>query len=106
MITCPKCSTKVNNALLRSERPKCENGHDLGLWVSCANPSEKHVYLSLSGSECPYCKAQPGSTMMEGVKVKCQHVTSDGVACTTRPFVWMREGPPCFMNHIDKMALG
>jgi hypothetical protein len=105
MVTCPKCNAKVNNALLRSESPKCENGHDLGLWVSCVNQNERHVYLSLNGVNCPYCNSQPGPGMKEGARVRCLHATNEGAVCTTRAFVWMREGPPCFMNHIEKMAL-
>ncbi len=103
MVTCPNCKEHVSNALLRSESPMCQNGHELGRWVSCKNQNEKHVFLSLGGAGCPYCDAKAESGVKEGVKVKCLHATAEGVICATRPFLWMKEGPPCFMNHVGKM---
>jgi hypothetical protein len=106
MIECPACHEKVNNLLLRAEYPKCSNEHDLGRWVSCANTSgEHHVFLEYKGSVCPYCSSAAGSGVGEGLKVKCLYVNSDGVSCITRPFLWIKEGPPCAMNHVGKMRL-
>jgi hypothetical protein len=105
MVDCPKCNIHVNNFLLRSEEPRCGDGHKLGVWVRCKNTKERHVYLSLNDSKCQFCQAEAGERMVESVKVKCLHVTSEGTKCPTRPFLWMKEGPPCFMNHVGKMAL-
>ncbi len=43
--------------------------------------------------------------MKEGLAVKCLHPYGEGRICSTRPFVWIKEGPPCFMNHTDLMQL-
>jgi|SRR5579872_4062699 len=106
MIQCPVCHESINNYLLRAEFPKCQNGHDIGHWVSCSNPGEeKHVYLEYEGATCPYCASAGASGVSEGAKVKCLFVNAAGGACTTRPFLWIQEGPPCFMNHVGKMRL-
>lgn len=105
MVTCPKCNERVNNALLRSDSPKCQNEHELGRWSVCKNQGEKHVYLSLKDAACPYCDSPAESSVKEGVRVKCLHATTEGAICTTGAFLWMKEGPPCFMNHIGKMKL-
>ena len=39
------------------------------------------------------------------MRVKCLHVTKEGLACAARPYIWIKEGPPCFMNHIAKMKV-
>jgi hypothetical protein len=83
----------------------CQNGHELGRWVSCKNQNERHVFLSLGGANCSYCDSAVEAGVKEGVKVKCLHTTTDGAICTTRPFLWMKEGPPCFMNHVGTMKL-
>jgi hypothetical protein len=105
MIECPVCHDRVYNNLLRAEFPECPNGHGIGHWVSCANPKESHVYLEYQGSNCPYCEKPPVAGVPEGTKVKCLHVTAEGLSCVTRPFLWIKEGPPCFMNHIAKMKI-
>ncbi len=107
MVTCPVCKRHVDYKFLRSENPKDDMGHDLGSWVHCGNESEKHVYLRNQDSlgKCPYCNSSEFSEMKEGEKVKCLHVTDSGLSCATRPYLWMEEGPPCFMNHIDKVRL-
>lgn len=88
------------------ENPKCDNGHDLGTWVHCLNPPEEHVYLNRNGvDKCPFCENADHSTMKEGLKVRCLFVNGSGLKCMARPFVWIKEGPPCFMNHVEKMAL-
>jgi hypothetical protein len=96
----------VNYVFLRLENPKCERGHDLGLWVHCEDAAEKHVYLrSNKIDRCPYCQSREYETVKEGVLVKCLHVGEEGKRCIARPFSWMKEGPPCFLNHVDKMRL-
>ncbi len=105
MVSCPVCKTHVNYVYLRSERPSCENGHGLGTWVHCSNASEEHVYLFSDGGKCPYCGNAEHSTMQEGLNVRCLFVNDVGLKCVTRPYVWMKEGPPCFMNHVDKMKV-
>lgn len=110
MVKCPVCSRHVDYKYLRTEDPKDELGHDLGKWVHCENPSEKHVYLRNSGAssssnKCPYCGSTEFSPMHEKQRVKCLHVTESGINCTARPYLWMEEGPPCFMNHTDKARL-
>ena len=105
MVNCPVCSVHVNSVYLRSESPKCDNGHDLGTWVHCGNQSEEHVYLALNGAKCPFCGNPDHSTMKEGIRVRCLFVNGSGLKCTARPFLWINEGPPCFMNHVEKMSL-
>lgn len=107
MVNCPVCKVHVDYKFLRSDNPKDELGHDLGKWVHCENEAERHVYLRNQDSlqKCPYCSSGNFSDMKEGEKVKCLHVTDTGGACTTRAYVWMEEGPPCFMNHVDKTRL-
>lgn len=106
MMICPLCKDPVYNVLLRAEFPKCQNGHDIGHWVSCANEGdEKHVYLEYKNSSCPYCGSRPDMGVPEDMKVKCLHANVDGLVCNTRPFLWIREGPPCFMNHVSKMKI-
>jgi hypothetical protein len=107
MVNCPICKTHVDYKFLRSDTPKDEFGHDLGKWVHCENEVERHVYLrdQDSSQKCPYCTSSNFSDMKEGVKVKCLHVTDTGAVCTARPYIWMEEGPPCFMNHVDKTRL-
>jgi hypothetical protein len=104
MIECPVCHDRVYNNLLREENPKCPNGHEIGRWVSCEN-EEKHVYLEYKVSECPYCGNKTQNLVPEGTAVKCLHVNVAGMACITRPFLWIKEGPPCFMNHVSKMKI-
>jgi hypothetical protein len=41
--------------------------------------------------------------MRRGNKVKCLHTTDTGLLCSARAYVWMEEGPPCFMNHVSKI---
>jgi hypothetical protein len=43
--------------------------------------------------------------MEEGTIVKCLHSSESGLACWARPYKWMIEGPPCFLNHVEKMRL-
>jgi hypothetical protein len=107
MVNCPVCKQHVDYKYLRSDFPKDENGHDLGRWVKCANTSESHVYLRNTDThdKCPYCDSTTFSEMKNGEKVKCLHKTEGGLSCTARPYVWMEEGPPCFMNHIAKMRI-
>ena len=105
MIECPVCHDRVYNNLLRAEFPECPNGHKIGQWVSCLNSDETHVFLQYQGGDCPYCQSKAGRGVSEGTRVKCLHVTTDGLACTTRPFHWIKEGPPCFLNHVAKMKL-
>ncbi|MDG6908106.1 MAG: hypothetical protein JRN20_20240 [Nitrososphaerota archaeon] len=105
LIACPKCNSHVNSVLLRSEFPRCENGHELGSWFICGNPSENHVFLALEGAKCPYCGNSSKGKMSEGMKVKCQYETSEGAKCNARPYLWIKEGPPCFMNHVSKLRL-
>ncbi len=105
MVSCPVCKTHVNYVYLRSASPTCENGHVLGRWVRCGNSSEEHVYLFADGGKCPYCGNDVHSAMQEGLKVRCLFVNDQGLECSTRPYVWMKEGPPCFMNHIEKMKV-
>ena len=105
LIFCPVCREPVNNISLRTEYPKCPNEHTIGRWVSCQNVSEKHVFLEYANSDCPYCENKPEAGVPEGVKVKCLHATDEGFVCITRPFLWIKEGPPCFMNHVAKMRL-
>jgi len=101
---CPVCHERVNNYLLRAEFPKCQNDHELGHWVFCSN-DEKHVFLEYNSSACPYCGAAAVAGVGEGTKVKCLFVNVAGETCETRPFLWIEEGPPCFMNHVGKMRL-
>ncbi len=105
MIECPVCHERVYNNLLRAEFPLCPNGHSIGRWVSCVNSDEAHVFLEFQGSVCPYCGSKSQTVVPEGTKVKCLHVTTEGLVCVTRPFLWIKEGPPCFMNHVAKMKL-
>src|SRR5579864_4206901 len=95
----------VNSILLRSSSPKCVRGHDLGTWMSCSNTGQEHVYLAGNGEMCPFCGEASRRKMEEGFKVKCLFVNSSGNLCETKSFVWMKEGPPCFMNHVGKMAI-
>ena len=104
-IICSICGEHVNYVLLRAEYPKCGKGHELGRWVSCGNRIEQHVYLSIKENSCPYCGSQGRVGIIDGTRVKCLHLTPEGVLCVTRPFFWIREGPPCFMNHLSKMKL-
>ena len=106
MIECPVCRDPVFNTLLREEYPKCPNGHDIGRWATCLNASaEKHVYLDYKKSFCPYCGSAAGENVRENTTVKCLHVNAEGLVCVTRPFRWITEGPPCFMNHVSKMKV-
>ncbi len=106
MVNCIICNLHVNYTFLRADSPKCEKGHPLGKWVHCESPQEKHVYLRNELTQvCPYCKDGQSDPMQEGKRVKCLHVSPAGAACTTRPFSWIKEGPPCFMNHVEKMRL-
>ena len=106
LVDCPVCNIHVPYTNLRVEHPKCPNDHPLGTWVFCQNAEESHVYLSpTQGEKCPYCGSSPNSVMKEGNKVKCLHVTNEGMACPARAYVWIKEGPPCFMNHIAKMRV-
>ncbi len=106
LVNCPNCGMHVNYIYLRSENPKCENGHDLGSWVSCNNQSGRHVYLRNNLLEkCPLCTESGFSKMTEGLKVQCLHVTQDGLKCTTPPYIWIKQGPPCFMNHVSEMII-
>ncbi len=105
MVNCPVCGIHVDYKNLRSDSPKCDNGHDLGVWVRCGNPSEQHVFLRRENSTCPYCNSPQSVPMKEGVKVKCLATTESGKHCETRPYKWMIEGPPCFMNHVEKMKI-
>lgn len=97
----------VDYKFLRSDSPKDEQGHDLGKWVHCENDIEKHVYLRNQDTieKCPFCGSIDFAEMKNGEKVKCLHSTDAGLMCEARPYSWMEEGPPCFMNHIDKMRL-
>jgi hypothetical protein len=97
----------VDYKYLRAENPKDELGHDLGKWVHCENTTEKHVFLRNQDvpDKCPYCGSNEFSEMKARDKVKCLHVSDQGVICSTRPYAWIDEGPPCFMNHIEKARL-
>ncbi|MDG6995254.1 MAG: hypothetical protein JRN52_04960 [Nitrososphaerota archaeon] len=105
LVVCPKCNSHVNSILLRSNSPKCDSGHELGTWLVCSNSEESHVYLSLEAGSCPYCGSKPKEKMSEGRRVKCLYRTLEGAMCSARSFVWIKEGPPCFMNHVSKMRL-
>lgn len=105
MVECSNCGEHVSSALLRIEHPKCLNGHDLGAWTSCGNKDEKHVYLSYKDSKCPYCGSPSDSRVKEGTKVKCLHINTNGVVCSARAYLWFKEGPPCYMNHLGKMKI-
>lgn len=105
LVVCPKCNIRINSVTLRMESPKCDLNHDLGTWYNCDNATESHVFLTLDGSKCPYCGNSPKQKMTDGMRVKCLHVTAEGMACTSRPFAWIKEGPPCFMNHVSKMRI-
>jgi hypothetical protein len=104
MVNCPICGIHVDYKNLRSERPKCDNDHALGSWVFCKNSSEPHPFLSFN-KNCPYCASEESGPMKEGAVVKCLHVTDTGKLCEARQYKWMIEGPPCFMNHVDKMKI-
>ncbi len=93
---------------LRTDKPHCPNGHELGTWVKCSNEKESHVFLKRDNSgdgRCPHCQSPTAAEIREGMMVKCLHTTDAGLGCITRPYVWIKEGPPCFMNHIDKMKV-
>jgi hypothetical protein len=105
MVNCPICGRHVDYKDLRSDHPKCDEGHDLGTWVHCENLPERHVYLRKGDSPCPYCSSNDFQAMNEGTRVKCLHVTDTGKMCEARAYEWMIEGPPCFMNHVDKMKI-
>jgi hypothetical protein len=107
MVNCPVCKRHVDYKYLRADNPRDDLGHELGRWVHCENQNEKHVYLRNqdSLSKCPYCNSSDFSDMKARDKVKCLHETDKGVVCSTRPYIWIEEGPPCFMNHIEKTRL-
>jgi hypothetical protein len=106
MVDCPICNLHVGYTFLRTEHPKCPGDHSLGTWVYCQNEGESHIFLQSKPKEkCPACGSESAFSMKEGMRVKCLHVTNEGLACTARPYIWIREGPPCFMNHIAKMKV-
>lgn len=105
MVVCPTCGEQVAHALLRVDYPRCSKGHELGVWVACGNPEERHVYLKQGNSSCPYC-GSPGYTKIEaGTPVKCMHRTEDGRWCIYPEYTWMVDGPPCHLNHLDKIVV-
>jgi len=111
MVDCPVCKVHVSYMLLRTDHPKCPNDHELGTWMRCSGNPESHVFLENNQDDgptikgCPYCGSAVGSQVKEGTRVKCLHVTSAGSQCNTRPYDWIKEGPPCFMNHLDKIVV-
>ncbi|MCX8201458.1 MAG: hypothetical protein N3H84_05075, partial [Candidatus Caldarchaeum sp.] len=70
---CKVCGEPVPYVLLRLESPRCSKGHELGVWVSCGNPQESHVYLLKDEAKCPFCGNNSFRVMAKGTKVKCLH---------------------------------
>jgi hypothetical protein len=105
MVTCGVCGESVPYLLLRMEMPRCTRGHELGVWVACENPSERHVYLRKeSDTACPVCGDTSYKPVARGVRVKCLHVSPAG-PCAYPHYRWLEDGPPCHLNHLTKIAL-
>lgn len=101
---CQVCGESVPYVLLRLEQPKCVRGHELGVWVSCGNLNESHVYLSRGDEKCPYCGNKSARPMTKGTKVKCLHIGPAG-PCGYPYYNWLEDGPPCHLNHLSKIMV-
>lgn len=105
-IKCPDCGKTVLYIDLRRHEPKCANNHNLGMWIMCGSSTEAHVYLKpTQGTVCPICGSGGGQEMNQGIKVRCMHVSQTGKPCIQPRFTWLVDGPPCYMNHMDVIAV-
>lgn len=100
---CRECGVHIDYKLLRVDEPRCENKHLLGRWVRC-NGIIKHVYLSIS-NRCPICNNDERHNIPKGTRVKCMRLYPDGRICSSPPYSWLVEGPPCSLNHIDVITV-
>ncbi len=102
MVNCPTCRQHVNYVYLRIDKPKCEDGHPLGRWVICKGSKGRHVFLSQDINDvCPVCGDKNNMNTQKGMKVKCMKIYPNEQKCPTPEYIWLVDGPPCNLNHID-----
>lgn len=104
MVNCVICGEKVTYVDLRMQDPKCSKGHRVGSWVKCGNKEGGHIYLTpVDGPPCPVCEDPSTGEVKEQTQVKCLHVSEYRGPCISPFYKWMVDGPPCHMNHLDKI---
>lgn len=104
MVNCPVCNERITHLNLRMQDPKCSKGHRVGSWVKCGNQGGGHIYLSqIDGPPCPVCGDESTAEVKEQTPVKCLHVSENTGPCASPFYKWMVDGPPCYMNHLDRI---